>query len=254
MLLPVGMILSVVFMMASLVMEGGNPGALIAIPSIVLVFGGTMAATATSFTVGEMMSMPKLFFKAMKKPPQLQATIAQMCELAEVARKDGALALESKMADVKDPFLRHGLTLLVDGADEHRIQDEMEAAIGATTDRHARNISIWTKAAGYAPIFGLMGTTMGLISMLGHLDEPESIGHSLAVAMTATLYGLIASNVIFTTIADRLTRLHENEILGKELMIDGVCSILHGFSSRAMTERMENWLKPAARAAGKKAA
>ena len=97
-----------------------------------------------------------------------------------------------------------------------------------------------------------MGTTMGLISMLGHLDQPDEIGHSLAIAMTATLYGLIASNVLFTPIADKLTRLHENEMLVKELMIDGVCSILHGFSSRAMTERLEVWLEPSARA--KKAA
>jgi chemotaxis protein MotA len=252
MLMPIGMVLAMVFMLVSNVMEGGDPMALFAIPSIVLVFGGTLAATATSFTVGEVMAMPKLAIKGFGKPADLSGTIKQLTELGEVARKDGALALESRMADVKDPFLRHGLTLLVDGADEHRIQDEMEAALGATTDRHQRNISIWTKAAGFAPIFGLMGTTMGLINMLGHLDQPDEIGHSLAVAMTATLYGLVSSNVLFTPIADKLTRLHESEMLAKEMMIDGVCSILHGFSSRAMTERLEVWLKPAARA--KKAA
>ncbi|MCU1393254.1 MAG: Flagellar motor rotation protein MotA [Ilumatobacteraceae bacterium] len=252
MLMPIGMVLALVFMLVSNVMEGGNPATLIAIPSFVLVFGGTLAATATSFTVGEVLKMPKLAIKGFGKPAQLSGTITQMCDLAEVARKDGALALEARMNDVKDPFLRHGMTLLVDGADEHRIQDEMEAAMGAITDRHQRNISIWTKAAGFAPIFGLMGTTMGLINMLGHLDKPDEIGHSLAVAMTATLYGLIASNVLFTPISDKLTRLHESEMLAKEMMIDGVCSILHGFSSRAMTERLEIWLEPAARA--KKAA
>jgi chemotaxis protein MotA len=252
MLMPIGMVLALVFMMASNVMEGGDPAALIAIPSFVLVFGGTIAATATSFTVGEILKMPKLAIKGFGKPAELAGTITQMCDLAEVARKDGALALEARMNEVEDPFLRHGMTLLVDGADEHRIQDEMEAAMGAITDRHTRNISIWSKAAGFAPIFGLMGTTMGLISMLGHLDQPDEIGHSLAVAMTATLYGLIASNVLFTPIADKLTRLHESEMLAKEMMIDGVCSILHGFSSRAMTERLEIWLEPSARA--KKAA
>lgn len=250
--MPIGMVLALVFMLASNIMEGGDPMALVAIPSVVLVFGGTLAATATSFTVGEVLRMPKLAIKGFGKPAELEGTITEMCSLAEVARKDGALALEARMNDVKDPFLRHGMTLLVDGADEHRIQDEMEAAMGAISDRHQRNISIWTKAAGFAPIFGLMGTTMGLINMLGHLDKPDEIGHSLAVAMTATLYGLIASNVLFTPIADKLTRLHESEMLAKEMMIDGVCSILHGFSSRAMTERLEIWLEPAARA--KKAA
>ncbi len=252
MLMPIGMVLALVFMMVSDVMEGGNPAGLLAPSSIVLVFGGTLAATATSFTVSEVLKMPKLGIKGFGKPAQLDGTIKQMCELGEVARKDGALALESRMADVKDSFLRHGLTLLIDGADEHRIQDEMEAAMAATSDRHQRNISIFTKAAGFAPIFGLMGTTMGLISMLGHLDKPDEIGPSLAVAMTATLYGLISSNVLFTPIADKLTRLDASEMLANEMMIDGVCSILHGFSSRAMTERLEIWLEPAARA--KKAA
>lgn len=250
--MPIGMLLALVFMIVSNIMEGGDPAGLIAIPSFVLVFGGTFAATATSFTVGEMLRMPKLAIKGFGKPDRLDGTITQMCDLAEVARKDGALALEARMNEVQDPFLRHGMTLLVDGADEHRIQDEMEAMMGAITDRHTRNISTWTKAAGFAPIFGLMGTTMGLISMLGHLDKPDEIGHSLAIAMTATLYGLIASNVLFTPIADKLTRLHQSEMLAKELMIDGVCSILHGFSSRAMTERLEVWLEPSARA--KKAA
>jgi chemotaxis protein MotA len=241
-------------MLGSNVMEGGDPMALFAIPSVVLVFGGTLAAAATSFTMGEVMRMPKMALKSFGKPDELAPAIAQLCELAEVARKDGALALESRMADVKDSFLNHGLTLLVDGADEHRIQDEMEASMAAIADRHNRNIQIWTKAAGYSPIFGLMGTTMGLINMLGHLDQPEEIGPSLAVAMTATLYGLVSSNVMFMPIADKLTRLHESEMLVKEVMIDGVCSILHGFSSRAMTERLEVWLQPSARAAGKKAA
>jgi chemotaxis protein MotA len=248
------MVLALVFMLVSNIMEGGNPMALLAIPSIVLVFGGTLAASATAFTFGEVMRMPKMAIKGFGKPVELDDAITQLCELAEVARKDGALALESRMAEVNDPFLSHGLTLLVDGADEHRIQDEMEASMAAITDRHNRNISLWTKAAGYSPIFGLMGTTMGLINMLGHLDNPEEIGPSLAVAMTATLYGLVSSNVLFTPIADKLTRLHESEMLVKEMMIDGVCSILHGFSSRAMTERLEVWLLPAARASAKKAA
>lgn len=252
MLLPVGVVFAFVFLLAANVLEGGNPGALFAIPSVVLVFGGTLAATATAFTFGEVLRMPKLTLKGFGKPVALDEKITEVCSLAEVARKDGALALESRMADVKDPLLKHGLTLLVDGADEHRIRDEMEGAMAATADRHQRHISIFTKAAGYAPIFGLMGTTMGLINMLGHLDAPDEIGHSLAVAMTATLYGLVFSNVILTPIADKLSRLHESEMLAKEMTVDGVCSILHGFSSRAMTERLEAWLPPAARA--KKAA
>ena len=119
-------------------------------------------------------------------------------------------------------------------------------------DRHARNIGMFQKAEAYSPTFGLMGTTMGLIHMLGLLDHPEEIGHLLAGAMTATLYGLISANVLYAPIAAKLQRLHDNEMIERELIIEGVCSMLHGYSSRAMTERLEAWLAPAQR--GKKAA
>jgi chemotaxis protein MotA len=252
MMLPVGIFLAFAFIIGALILEGGNPASLIAVPSLVLVFGGTLAVTATTFSPGQVLKMPLLTIKAFKSPQKLPDAITQIIELAEVARKDGALALESKMSDVDDPFLKHGLTLLVDGADEHRIREELEAAKNATHHRHTEAAAPFVKAAGYAPIIGLIGTTMGLINMLGHLDEPEHIGHSLAIAMAATLYGLLSANVMYTPVADKLTALDEAEMLAMEMKIDGVCSMLHGFSSRAMTERLEAWLSPAQRA--KKAA
>lgn len=252
MMLPVGILMTLVIMIVALILEGGTPASLIAVPSIVLVFGGTLAVTATTFSVGEVLKMPMTVIKGLRAPEKLSTTITQIVELAEVARKDGALALESKMGEVKDPFLKHGLTLLVDGADEHRIRDELEAAMAATHERHKTAQAPFVKAAGYSPIIGLCGTTMGLISMLGHLDKPEKIGHSLAIAMAATLYGLLLANVVATPIADKLQRLDEAEMIANEMKIDGICSMLHGFSSRAMSERLEAWLAPAQRA--KKAA
>ena len=255
MLLPIGIILALVCMAADTIMEGGSIGALIAIPSMVLVFGGTFGATVACFSFGDVMKMPGIVIKAMlKNPIALSGVIAKIIELGDVARKEGHLALESRLNDVEDPFLKHGLTLLVDGADESRIRDELDGYVAAVTERHSRYNAIITKAAGYAPILGLAGTTMGLINMLGELSDPDKVGHSLAVAMTATLYGLVSANVVYTPIADKLTRLHDTEMLAYEMMVDGVCSILHGMSGRAMTERLEAWLPPAARTSGKKAA
>ena len=252
MLMPVGMLMAFVLMNVANIMEGGNPGHLFGIPALMLVVGGTLLTVATAFTPGEVLKMPSLGIKGFRSPPKLDVTITQITELAEVARKDGALALEAKMNDVKDPFLKHGITLLVDGADEHRIRDELEGSMMATADRHMRNISMFSKAENLAPGFGLMGTTMGLIHMLGLLDHPEEIGHLLAAAMIATLYGLVTANILYAPIAGKLTRLHENEMLEKDLIIEGVCAMLHGYSSRAMTEKLEAWLPPAQR--GKKAA
>ncbi len=252
MMMPVGMLLAFVLMNVANIMEGGSPAHLFSIPAVILVLIGTLMATAATFTPGEMLKMPSLAFKGFRSPPKLQNSIKQITELAEVARKDGALALESRMNDVKDPFLKHGITLLVDGADEHRIRDELDGSMIATTDRHGRNISMFRTAEAYSPTFGLMGTTMGLIHMLGMLDHPEEIGHLLAAAMAATLYGLVAANVLYAPIASKLQRLHDNEMLEKELIVEGVCSMLHGYSSRAMTERLEAYLPPKQR--GQKAA
>jgi chemotaxis protein MotA len=254
MALPVGLVLALVFMLGSSIMEGGNIGALIAIPSVVLVMGGTWGATVAAFAFGDIFKMPGVCIRAMtKNTVDLKQTMDQLIELGDIARKEGQLALESRLGDVADPFLKHGLTLLVDGADESRIREELDGYSLSVTERHTRYISILSKAAGYAPIFGLMGTTMGLINMLGELNDPSKIGPHLAAAMTATLYGLITSNVIYTPIADKLTRLHESEMLANEMTLDGVCTMLHGLSGRAMVERLQAWLPPSARGSDEKA-
>jgi chemotaxis protein MotA len=243
MLVVIGLVVAFASMLASTVMEGGNIGALIAIPSVILVFGGTLGATMVAYSVGDITKMPKVIIHAIKgKVTPIPEQITAILELADVARKDGHLALESRITEISDHVLKHGLTLLVDGADEGRIREELEGSLGAMTERHKKNISIIAKAAGYAPIFGLIGTTMGLINMLGHLAEPEKIGESLAVAMTATLYGLVSANAFYTPVADKLERLHQSEVFLAELTTDGVCSMLHGLSGRAMNERLDAWL------------
>ena len=255
MLLPIGIIVALACMIADTVMEGGSIGALIVIPSMVLVFGGTFGTTIACFSFGDVAKSFGIAIKAMlKNPMDLTGVIQQLVELGDVARKEGHLALEGRLAAIEDPFLKHGLTLLVDGADEGRIREELDGYTAAVTERHQRYNSIMVKAAGYAPILGLAGTTMGLINMLGNLSNPEAIGHSLAVAMTATLYGLVTSNVVMTPIADKLTRLHDTEMMAFEMMTDGICTILHGLPGRVMLERLEVWLPPAARSGGKKAA
>lgn len=255
MLLPIGMIVAFGAMIADTIMEGGSIGALIAIPSMVLVFGGTFGVTVACFTFGDVLKMPSIVIKAMLKDPMdLSKVIAQLVELGDVARKEGHLALEGRLGSIEDPFLKHGLTLLVDGADEGRIREELDGYVAAVTERHTRYKEICVKGAGYAPILGLAGTTMGLINMLGHLSNPEEVGHSLAVAMTATLYGLTLGNVVLTPLADKLGRMHDTEMMAYEMMVDGVCTILHGLPGRAMLERLEAWLPPSARTSGKKAA
>jgi chemotaxis protein MotA len=250
MLLVVGIVVAFGAMMGGLILEGGKPMALFAIPSIVLVFFGTFGVTIAAFGTKDVLKMPGVMIKSITgKVRALDDQIRMLMELADVARKEGHLSLEGKIGDIDDGILRQGITLLVDGADEDRIREELESALAASSARHQKYKSILEKAAGYSPIMGLMGTTMGLINMLGHLDEPDHIGHSLAVAMTATFYGLVLANVVCTPIADKLVKLDEAEMMLGELTIDGVCAMLHGLSGRAMSERLCAWLPPKEREA-----
>jgi chemotaxis protein MotA len=255
MVLPIGIVIGFVAMCASTIMEGGSIGALVVVPSMVLVFGGTFGVTIACYDFGVVAkSFPVAFKALLGSETKLQPVIQQLVELGDVARKEGHLALEGRLGSIEDPFLKHGLTLLVDGADEGRIREELDNYVAGVTARHKTMIDFMTKAAGYAPILGLAGTTMGLINMLGDLSNPENIGHSLAIAMSATLYGLVSANVVMTPIADKLTRMHDAELMAFEMTVDGICTILHGLPGRAMLERLEVWLPPAGRSGGKKAA
>jgi chemotaxis protein MotA len=247
MLVVVGLFIAFGAILADTIMEGGNIGALIAIPSLVLVLGGTLGATIVAYSVSDITKMPKVFIHAIKgKVTPIPEQITAILELADVARKDGHLSLESRITEIKDPVLKHGLTLLVDGADEGLIREELEGHSG--DDRAAQEEHLDHHQGRW------LRTDLrpdrhddGLINMLGNLAEAEKLGESLAVAMTATLYGLVSANALYTPIADKLERLHQSEVFLSELTIDGVCSMLHGLSGRAMNERLDAWLPPKGR-------
>lgn len=244
----IGLLIALGAMISSFILEGGNLSALFAVPTVVLVFGGTFGATMIAYSPKDMAGIPKQLIQAIKgKPAPLEPLVKELVELAEVSRREGMLALEGRINSINDPFLRHGVALLVDGADEGRIREELDGYAGSVEQRHLHAASIWESAAGYAPIFGLMGTTMGLINMLGHLEDPSHIGHGLAIALTATLYGLVSANVYYKPVSVKLKKMNGAEMQAYDLMIDGLCAILHGLSSRAMTERLEAWLPVKAR-------
>jgi chemotaxis protein MotA len=165
-------------------------------------------------------------------------------KMAEIARREGVLALEEKLKDVEEPFLKQGLQLVVDGMDADNARAILETTMDGVDGRHQTQIGLWKAIGGYCPAFGMLGTLVGLINMLGNLSDPEQLGIGMSLALLTTLYGVFFANVFFVPIANRLDALNAAEMTTMSLVVDGVLAIQAGASPRMLVERLESYLDP----------
>ncbi len=231
-------------------LEGGHIGMLIAIPAAIIVFGGTLGAVMAGFSLSELMLIPKLFrVTIFSKPVDQRALIEQIVELAEKARREGLLYLENHLKEIDSPFLRKGIQLVVDGTDPELVHNIMEIEMYAMQERHKVGQELFNQAGGYAPTMGIIGTVMGLIHVLGSLSSPESLGPAIALAFTATLYGVASANVIYFPIATRLKGLSTKEEVAYQMMIEGLLALQAGNNPLLIRERLTAYLRPSHRQA-----
>jgi chemotaxis protein MotA len=243
-----GLALSLIGIVLSTVMDGNSFGPLIGPSSFVLVFLGAMGAGAMAYRKDEVARVPKAFVAALKsQPPDIDSTVTKLAEMAEVARRDGMLALEERLTTVDDPFLKQGLQLLVDGMDASQVRTMLEIDIAAVDERHQLGISFFKSLGGYAPTFGMVGTVIGLINMLGNLSAPAQLGIGMSLALLTTLYGVALANLIFLPISSRLDRLNNQELAARDVTLDGVLALQAGTSPRLLVERLETYLPPSQR-------
>ncbi|MFH5803816.1 motility protein A [Alienimonas sp. DA493] len=232
-----------------LIAPGSSLGAFIDVPSGLVVVGGAIAASAIAFPLGTLLKAPgvtmKLFFP---KAPELKATIAQLVSFAEVARRDGILALENKLDEVDDPFIKMGVQMAVDGTDGELIEAVLRGEIEAVASRHKVGKGLMETLGRYAPAFGMIGTLMGLIIMLGNMDDPEAIGPGMAVALITTLYGAIVSNLFCLPFADKLGFYSKREMEVREAVVRGILSIQEGDNPRVLEQKLSTMLPQAERA------
>ena len=232
----------------STVMDGNSFGPLIGPSSVVLVVLGAFGAALMSFRKQELGRVFASATQALKgAPPDTKSTVQELAGMAEIARRDGLLALESKLEGIQDRFVRTGLQLVVDGADEDGIRSVLEIEMAALDERHQVGIGFWKTAGGFAPTFGMMGTVIGLINMLGNLSDPSQLGKGMSVALLTTLYGVFFSNLVFLPIAGRLERLNKQELSALDVALDGVLAIQNGISPRQLVERLEAYMPPETR-------
>ncbi len=243
-----GVLIAVVCLSTAFVLDGGHLTALLKPTAAMIVFGGTIGATIVSFSLQEIMTVPKLFrIILFQKMPDEVALIEQIVGLADKVRREGLLYLENQLPNIADPFMRKGIQLVVDGTDPELVRHIMETEMYAIQERHHIGASIFEAAGGYAPTMGILGTVMGLVHVLSNLESPEELGPSIALAFIATLYGVGSANVLWLPIAEKLKNISKKENMLRELMLEGIMSIQAGYNPILVRERLTAFLKPKAK-------
>ena len=239
----IGVLVALVIIVVTNMLEGGSPSALFLLPPMLLVFGATLCITFAGGTVAD----AKHAFRSLKRAFTGKAAnsadlVPVVVQLAERARREGLLALEDSLRDIDDPFLVKGMTLAIDGTDPEEVREILEAEVYAkkASDKHAAKF--FGDAGAYAPTIGIVGTVMGLVHVLESLAEPEKLGHLIAGAFLATLWGVFTANVLWLPIASRLKRLSELEATRMEVTIEGIAAIQAGSNPRIVAQKLTSLL------------
>jgi chemotaxis protein MotA len=231
----------------SMIMEGGSPTSIIAVPALVLVFGGTFGAAMAGGTLKDAIGFVKSIQRAMLgKVPVAGELIETVVKLAEKARREGLLALEDAMKNVQEPFLRKGLQLAVDGMDSDELREILEGEVDAKRKADKTAAKFFTDMGGFAPTIGIIGTVIGLVHVLENLSNPAQLGHLIAGAFIATLWGVMSANALWLPMGNRLKRLSEIECGQMELIIAGVINIQAGANPRMVAQKLKSLLPPEA--------
>lgn len=227
---------------------GEKAGGFVDVPSIMIVFGGAIAAALISFPLGKLKGIARVIRKAFfSRPQDIRALIADLVRYAEVARRDGILSLENLTRDMDDAFVKTGIQMAVDGTDPELIEQVLTSELNAVSERHAQGKALFDNIGKYAPAFGMIGTLVGLVIMLFNMDDPSAIGPGMAVALLTTLYGALISNVIALPLADKLAVRSDEELLHKQIVIRGVIAIQSGDNPRVVEQKLQTFLPLSAR-------
>lgn len=224
----------------AMILAGGF-GQFIDPPSILIVLIGSHLVVLGQYPLSDFINAAKAGMKTiMFKSPDCVAIIAKIVELADLSRKGGLLSLEG--AEIEDPFLQKGVNLLVDGHDGEVVKAILEKEVTMASVRHEKGSAIFKSLAGVAPAMGMIGTLVGLVAMLGNMDDPKSIGPAMAVALLTTLYGAMIANMMAQPIADKLILRDQEEKVARKLMIDGLLGIQAGQNPRVIEQVLLGYL------------
>jgi len=236
----IGLVAGVLSVVIGMALKGANPAALLNPAAFLIIIGGTVACLCNAFTMDILKSFPALIKTLFKKAQFMPKSdmLKMFVELSQVARREGILALESRVDEITDDFLKKGLSMVIDGLDPDFVGDVLDAEIQGMEERHRVGALVFSQAGTYAPTLGVLGAVIGLIAALGNLDDIEKLGHSIAAAFVATLLGIFTGYVIWHPFSNKLKMMSKKEVDVKKMMVEGILSLQAGDSPTAIEAKL----------------
>jgi len=214
-------------------------------PSILIVVGGTLGVIFIAYPLNTVIGLVGIVMKTfMYKVEGGSDVISELVELAQVVRKDGILALESKIGDIENEFMAKGLQMAIDGQEPGDIEDILYMEMDKVSDRHGKGADMLTALGTFAPSMGMIGTLVGLVLMLQNMSDPSSIGPSMSIALLTTFYGALMANIVFLPMAGKLKARSKEELLINEIILTGIQSLVAGENPRIMEQKLLGYLPP----------
>jgi chemotaxis protein MotA len=237
----IGILLGIGGIILGNALEGGHISSLLQSTAAMIVFGGTVGATMLSCTLDEFTAALKAVAKIFTaKDADFTPLVQEIISIASAARKEGILALEKHVNEIKDPFFSGNLRHVVDGYDPALLKNMMETRIYHVEEEKTAVAKVWETAGGYAPTIGILGAVLGLIHVMSNLSDPSKLGAGIAVAFVATVYGVGGANLIFLPFATKLKKIFKAEVMSMYIVAEGIASIQAGLNPRVIEDRLAN--------------
>ena len=238
-----GIILALGAILGGQVLEGGHIGSIMQATAFLIVMGGTIGAVMVNYPMAifmkGMVNTKMVFFNV---HVDSKAMIAQIVELATLSRKQGLLALESKLKGLTDPFLMKGLQLVIDGTEAKAIREILEIEVEQFEEENNLSGKVWESLGGFAPTIGILGAVLGLIHVMENLSDPSKLGSGIATAFVATIYGVGAANLFFLPIGGKIKLKTKELVLARQMIIEGLVSLAQAENPKMIEEKLAGYL------------
>jgi chemotaxis protein MotA len=239
----IGLVLGIGAVVGGQVLEGGSLYAIMQPTAAIIVFGGTLGAICLSFPLKNVTGAAKAAASVMREPAlKPHELIDQINGYANKARREGILSLEKELESIQDPFLKKAIMLAIDGVEPKVIRETLETDLQYMEEYGSFHAKIYEAAGGYSPTVGILGAVLGLIHVMENLSDPSQLGGGIAVAFVATVYGVGSANLIFLPVGNKLKIRHRNEMIIKEMMLEGVVAVSVGENPRLIEDKLKSFL------------
>ncbi|MGH9396973.1 MAG: flagellar motor protein [Terriglobia bacterium] len=238
-----GVVLAIAGILGGMMMEGGKIAQILQPTAAMIVLGGTIGGVLISYPLPVVMnSFKRLSQVIFEGSTDLEALIKEMLEYAQKARKQGIVSLDNELGNIQNPFLKKSLMLAIDGTEPEELRKIMELDMDNQAEQEEKAPQVFEAAGGYAPTMGIVGAVLGLIQVMQHLSDVSEVGRGIAVAFVATIYGLVCANLFFLPSAGKLKHRNRQEELTREMILEGVISILEGLNPRMVETKLRGYL------------